>query len=118
MQPKQLYSVFQVADCKGGELISNVNLSFDELLDKVSQLFIYKDEIRELLHSESIEQKIQEIINDENVAFFAEYAGDDDGGFHGVIYTHIAETSRLVEIPLEDLVKPLAEYIVKQRAKL
>lgn len=116
------YCIFKVYDYKGGELISNVNLTYKNFIGELSELFdnIDFDSIKE-----KRDKKIKKILDDSNTnslldqikseiksymksdEFYSEYAGGD--GFCGDIYE--VENNKLKLVDIEDYIDDIAKHI-------
>ena len=96
------YCIFKVYDYKGGELISNVNLTYKNFIGELSELFdnIDFDSIKE-----KRDKKIKKILDDSNTN--SEYAGGD--GFCGDIYE--VENNKLKLVDIEDYIDDIAKHI-------
>jgi hypothetical protein len=104
---KRKFSIFKVSDYKGGELSSYTNLSEEEFIVELSELFTDMDDDKNLseMTLEEIQKEIRKMESDED--FYSLYAGGD--GFCGEICEHIE--NELVDVSIEDFIPQIASYI-------
>ena len=102
---KPTYCVFSVTDYKGGELLSEINLSKKEFINILAERFEYNNDFDEDSSLEDIEKIIRTEIEDP--AFFSKYAGGD--GFCGELYKN--KDGKLKQVQFSQYVKDIAEAL-------
>lgn len=102
---KPTYCVFSVADYKGGELFSEINLSKKDFINVLTERFEYNDDFDENSSLEDIEKIVRTEIEDPD--FLSTYAGGD--GFCGKLYENIG--GKLKEVQFSQYIKDIAEAI-------
>lgn len=98
------YHIFEVFDCKGGELGSDTNLSKSQFIRELADL--YKDACDDLTKDASLEDCIK-VVKDTELQIDL-YPGDDTD-FCGEIYQSI--NNRLREVQIGDFYKEIGEFI-------
>lgn len=96
------YALFEVYDYKGGELSATTNMSLEDLLNELWELYYTTDTNLET----ATEQDILDWLND-NPIEESTYAGGDS--FCGTYYE--VEASKMRAIDLDEFNKELAAYI-------
>lgn len=94
------YAIFSVSDYKGGELHSNVNLSYNKFIEELVEMFENVDlnSVGEVEgdYGEYVSNKLRKYLKSDD--FYSTYAGGD--GFCGEIYT--IEGDRMRRTRIED----------------
>ena len=112
MNSKRMFSIFTVADYKGGELMSYLNQSFDGAVGTAIENIKHPDignwEDLYDLPDEDIKRICSECTFEEY-----DYAGGDHGMFVGKIYEHLNNT--LAECSLEGFKSSFAGYIIDNK---
>lgn len=104
------YAIFEVYDYKGGELSASPNLSKEDFISKLAEIFEnkdFEDEEGEPVKKdlEAIKEFINSCVSEED--FESTYAGGN--GFCGKIYR--LDGDNMVEVGITSYLEEIAQYI-------
>ena len=104
------YAIFKVYDYKGGELNASTNLTKEQFISELAEIFEnrdFEDEEGEPIKKdlESIKEFINQCISEED--FESTYAGGD--GFCGNLYE--IDGDKMVEVGITSYLEEIAQYI-------
>lgn len=99
------YAIFKVSNYKGGELSSYINLTKDQFIEELSELFT-DDRLYKNIPLSHIEGIIEDLVDLED--FYSPYAGYDEG-FTGELYE--VRNGIMYEVKVAEYSKEIAKLI-------